>query len=124
MIVKGRLLRSRLRPLCLLGLNYVSRNDSCCRSRQSRAAPGWSLQQQPFLRNGSTGLSFTSPAGELRHIQTLRLENKTSDLLGFTSISVTRDGSELLAISVNEQESSADFVTLALQPTGGGQPTT
>ncbi|KAF4709855.1 hypothetical protein FOZ62_000274, partial [Perkinsus olseni] len=104
--------------------HIMNLNDSCCRSRQSRAAPGWSLQQQPFLRNGSTGLSFTSPAGELRHIQTLRLENKTSDLLGFTSISVTRDGSELLAISVNEQESSADFVTLALQPTGGGQPTT
>ncbi|KAF4651730.1 hypothetical protein FOZ61_010241 [Perkinsus olseni] len=60
-------------------------------------------------------------SGELKHIQTLRLENETSDLLDFTSIIVTRDGSELLAISVNEEESSADFVTLALQPTGGGR---
>ncbi|KAF4682677.1 hypothetical protein FOZ63_029561 [Perkinsus olseni] len=81
------------------------------------------LEQEslPFLRNGSTGLTFTSPIGELKHIQTLRLENETSDLLDFTSIIVTRGGSELLAISVNEEESSADFVTLALQPTGGGR---
>ncbi|KAF4751104.1 hypothetical protein FOZ62_027036 [Perkinsus olseni] len=73
----------------------------------------------PFLTNGSTGVTFTSPAGQLKHIQTLRLESPDSTPFSFTSILVNGAGSELLAVSpltASAIESSA-FVTLGLQPT-------
>ncbi|KAF4755087.1 hypothetical protein FOZ62_028711 [Perkinsus olseni] len=71
------------------------------------------LEQEslPFLVNGTTGVTITSPIGDLMHIQTLRLASPDSSVLGMSSILVSTDGSELLAVS------DSDFVTLALQPT-------